>query len=157
MAEVNMTKAKEVYNSIISMLDGINWSYERDDAKLVIKSGVKGDDFPIEFIVVVNAKNEVVQFLSELPFSTAEDKRIDMAIAVNVVNWNICDGSFDYNVSDGRIVFRMTSSYRNSFLIKDMFEYLIMVASSTVDSYNDKFFMLSKGMITIQQFIEQNG
>jgi hypothetical protein len=34
---------------------------------------------------------------------------------------------------------------------------MMMVAASTVDNYNDKFFMLSKGMITIQQFIEQEG
>ena len=158
MAEANMTKAREVYYSIISMLDNINWSYDRDDEKLVIKSGVKGDDLPVEFLVVVNAKNEVVQFLSQLPFNAPEDKRIDMAIAVNVVNWNLVDGSFDYNISDGKIIFRMTSSYRDSYLSEELFKYLIMVASSTVDNYNDKFFMITKGMMTIQQFVEsQNG
>ena len=32
---------------------------------------------------------------------------------------------------------------------------MIMVSAGTIDNYNDKFFMLSKGMITLQQFIEQ--
>lgn len=156
MAEVNLQKAREVYESLISMLDNINWSYDRDDEKLTIKSGVNSEDFPVEFIVVVNSKNEVVQFISQLPFKAPEDKRIDMAIAVNVVNWGLCDGSFDYNVGDGRIIFRMTSSYRDSYLSEELFKYLIMVAASTVDNYNDKFFMLSKGMISIQKFIEEN-
>ncbi len=155
MAEVNMQKAKEVYASLVRMLDSINWSYDKDEENLVIKSGVNGDDLPVEFIVVVNPKNEVVQFISQLPFNAPEDKRIDLAIAVNVANWGLCDGSFDYNVQDGRIVFRMTSSYRESVLGQELFKYLIMVAASTVDKYNDKFFMISKGMLSIQQFIQQ--
>ena len=52
------------------------------------------------------------------------------------------------------MMFRMTSSYRESTLCEELFKYMIMVASSTVDGYNDKLFMLAKGMITIQQFIE---
>ncbi len=32
---------------------------------------------------------------------------------------------------------------------------MIMVASVTVDNYNDKFFMVAKGVMTVQQFIEQ--
>ena len=155
MAEVNMQKAKEVYASLIRMLDSINWSYDKDEPNLIIKSGVNGDDLPVEFLVVVNPKNEVVQFISQLPFNAPEDKRIDLAIAVNVANWGLCDGSFDYNVKDGRIIFRMTSSYRESVLGQELFKYLIMVAASTVDKYNDKFFMIAKGMISVQQFIQQ--
>ncbi|MBQ3015663.1 MAG: YbjN domain-containing protein [Clostridia bacterium] len=155
MADLDMKKAREVYASLISMLDSINWSYEKEEEKLIIRSGVNGDDLPVEFLVVVNPKNEVVQFISQLPFNAPEDKRIDLSIAVNVANWGLCDGSFDYNVTDGRIIFRMTSSYRESVLGEELFKYLIMVAASTVDRYNDKFFMISKGMISIQQFIQQ--
>lgn len=157
MAELNFAKAQEVYNTLVSMLDHIGWTYDKDEENFVIKSGVKGDDLPVEFIVVVKPRNEVVQFISHLPFNIPEDKRIDAAIAVNVINWNLVDGSFDYKVTDGSILFRMTSSYRESTLGEELFKYMIMVASSTVDEYNDKFFMLAKGMISIQQFIEDNG
>jgi hypothetical protein len=34
---------------------------------------------------------------------------------------------------------------------------MIMTAASTVDNYNDRFFMLAKGRMTVQQFIEQDG
>ncbi len=156
MAEqYDMKKAKEVFNTMIKKLDSIGWKYEKHEEKLLIKSGVKGDDLPVEFIVVVNPRNEVVQFLSAMPFNMPEDKRVDGAIAVCVANYGLVDGSFDYDLSDGEIRFRLTSSYRESILSGDLFEYMIMVAASTVDQYNDKFFMISKGMLTIQQFIEQ--
>lgn len=156
MAEFDLRKAGEVYNTLTSMLDNIGWSYAKDEENFVIKSGVKGDDLPVEFIVIVKPKNEVVQFISHLPFNMPEDKRIDGAIAINVINWNLVDGSFDYNIADGSMVFRMTSSYRESILSEELFKYLVMVAAATVDGYNDKLFMLAKGMVSIQQFMEEN-
>lgn len=156
MAEkLDMRKAEEVYKTLIRMLDGIDWNYDRDDDKLLIKSGVKGDDFPVEFIVVVQPKQEVVQFLSTLPFKMPEDKRIDGAVATSVVNYRLVHGSFDYDMRDGRIIFRMTSSYRDSKISEELLEYTIMVSAATVDDYNDKLFMLSKGMITLDDFIKK--
>lgn len=153
--EVDMRKAREVFDGIVNMLDTRDWKYEKHEEDLLIKSGIKGEDLPIEFILFVKPENQVVQFLSKLPFSMAEDKRVDGSIAVAVANYGLVDGSFDYDIKDGEIRYRLTSSYRSSTLSADLFEYMIMVAASTVDQYNDKFFMLSKGMINIEQFIQQ--
>ena len=153
--QVDMRKAKSVFTSLVNMLDTRDWKYEKHEEDLLIRSAISGDDLPVEFVVVVNPKNQVVQFLSRLPFSIPDDKRVDAAIAVCVANYGLVDGSFDYDISDGEIRYRLTSSYRESELGADLFEYMIMVAASTVDSYNDKFFMLAKGMLTVQDFIEQ--
>ena len=150
---LDLQKAKSVYYSLIDMLDTRNWKYERHDDDLVIRSGIKGEDLPIEFIVYVKPKNQVVQFISTLPFNIPEDKRVEAAIAVCVANYGLVDGSFDYDVNDGEIRYRLTSSYRDSYLGADLFEYMIMCAASTVDDYNDRFFMLSKGMINIEDFM----
>ena len=150
-----MKKAREVYETLTNMLDARGWNYEKHEEDLVIKSGVKGDDLPIEFIIAIKANQQIVMLLSRLPFTMPEDKRIDGALAVNVANYGMNDGSFDYDLRDGEITFRLTSSYRESVLGADLFEYMIMVSAGTIDNYNDKFFMLSKGMITLQQFIEQ--
>ena len=150
-----MEKAREVYYSIVDMLDEKGWRFERFDEDLVIRSGIKGEDLPIEFFMFVKQKNQLVQFISEIPITVPDDKRIDIAIAVAVVNNGLIDGSFDFDISSGKIRFRLTSSYRDSYLGADVFEYMILCASSTVDEYNEKFFMLSKGMMTLQEFMEQ--
>ena len=155
--DVNMAKAREVFDGIVSMLDTRDWKYEKFEDDLLIRSGIKGDDLPVEFILFVKPQNQVVQFISKLPFNIPEDKRVDAAIAVSVANYGLVDGSFDYDINDGEIRYRLTSSYRDSYLSHDLFEYMIMCAASTVDQYNDRFFMLAKGMMTIQQFIEQDG
>ena len=142
---------------MVKMLDAREWHYEKDEEKLVIHSGVKGDDFPVEFIIAVDAEREVVRFLSKLPFSIPEEKRVDCAIAVCVANNGIVNGNFDYDINDGSIIFRLTTSFKSgSVLSEDLFEYMILASAHTVDRYNDRFFMLGKGMIDIQQFIQQD-
>ena len=153
--EMELRKAREVYSNLVNMLDTRDWKYEKFDDDLVIRSGIKGDDLPIEFIVFIKPDNQVVQFISKLPFNIPEDKRVDAAIAVCVANYGLVDGSFDYDISDGEIRYRLTCSYRESYLGADLFEYMIMCAASTVDDYNDRFFLLSKGEIDLQDFIER--
>ena len=157
MAEYDMKKAVEVYDTLCSMLDNIGWKYDKVEEKLMIKSGVKGEDLPIDFLVIVKPRNQVVQFISSMPFNMPEDKRVEGALAICTANYGLVDGSFDYDLSDGQIVFRLTSSYRESLLSEALFEYMIMVSASTIDKYNDRFFMLAKGMITLEQFMEMEG
>lgn len=154
MAEVNMAKAKETYVQLCKMFDNLGWCYEKMEDDLTIKSGVKGEDLPIEFVMRVNPRNELVSFISWMPFEIDESKRIDMALATCVANYGLADGSFDYDVTDGTVLFRLTSSYKGSVLSEELFEYMLMLSVSTVDQYNDKFFMISKGVMTVQQFME---
>ena len=151
---LELQRAKQVYASLVNMLESRDWKFEKFEDDLVIRSGIKGDDLPIEFIMFVKPKNQVVQLISKLPFNMPEDKRVEGAIAVSIANYGLVDGSFDYDISDGEIRYRLTSSYRESVLGGDLFEYMIMCAASTVDNYNDRFFLLSKGMIDIEKFIE---
>ena len=154
MAEYDMNKAREVYNALVNMLDTRDWKYEKDEENLLIKSGIKGEDLPIQFIMIVNPRNQVVQFISSLPFNMPDDMRVDGALAVAVANYGLVDGSFDYDLNDGEIRYRLTAAYRDSVLGPDLFEYMIGAAASTVEQYNDRFFMLAKKMITIEKFIE---
>ena len=70
------------------------------------------------------------------------------------MNDRLVDGSFDFDMAEGRISFRLTTSYIESILGKKLFEYMLMVSASTIDEYNDKFLMISKGMISFEQFLD---
>lgn len=150
MADITM--AQGVYQTICDMLDSINFHYDRHDEDLVITLTVNGDDIPMNMIFSVDAEREVVRLFSPMPFKTEEDKRTEMALAVAIANYGLINGSFDYDLSDGEIRFRVTASYRDSILGKDLFRYMISIASSTTDDYNDKFLMLNKGMLSLEQF-----
>ena len=152
--EKNMKVAQNVYETICQMFDDMDFNYERHDEDLVISCTVRGDDFPMEILFFVYADREIVQLLSPMPYHINEDKRADAAIAVAVANYGLINGSFDYDMSDGEIRFRATQAFMDSILGKEVFRYMLAVASSSIDKYNDRFFMLNKGMMTVEQFIE---
>ncbi|MBO7369122.1 MAG: YbjN domain-containing protein [Clostridia bacterium] len=153
----NKEQAKKVYDSLIRTLDEKNWTYDKFDDDLVIRSGIRGEDLPIEFIISVDAERELVRFFSKLPFNTPEDKRFDVALAVTVANNCLVSGNFDFNIDTGDLYFRLTQSFIGGTVLSDeMFDFVIYVSASTIDEYNDKFFLIAKDKMTLQQFIDEN-
>ena len=112
-----------------------------------------GDDLTVDIRMHINTGMQIVTLYSELPFVVAESERVAMAMAVSAVNYALVDGSFDFSIASGKIVFRLTSSYRESLISKEMCKYMLEVSCATVDEYNDKLFMVSKKAMSLQELI----
>ena len=152
----DMKKANAVYSTVIKAFKELDWTYDEYKDDLVVVSGVKSEDLPIKFMIHIYAENQVIRLLSTLPFDVTEDKRIDLAIAVNHVNCQIIDGSFDYDIQKGEISFRMTSSYMDSVISTELIKYMISIAAGTIDQYNDKLYFISEGKLSIREFMDEN-
>ena len=151
--EKEILQAKAAYDTLCEMLNEKDWKYDSDEDKFTIRSGARGDDLPIDIKIVVDPERLIVSLLSQLPYNVPKEKRVELALAISTINYVVVDGSFDYSPVTGSIVFRMTSSFRESLVSKEMFEYMLYVSCTTIDEYNDKFLMLGKGMLSIEQFI----
>lgn len=152
--EKQLKQASTAFTTLCGTLDSLNWKYEKDEAQLSIESGAQGEDLPIDINIKVDVDRMLILLLSLLPFVTPDDKRLDMAVAVSAANNLLVDGSFDYDIKQGRMFFRMTSSFRESLVGKDLFTYMLLCSCKTIDDFNDKFMMLAKGLITLEQFFE---
>lgn len=152
--QMKLEQAKNVFQTLCAALDKDDWHYKKDEEALTIECGARGEDLPMEILVKVDVNRMLVMLLSKIPFQIAEDKRLDVAIAVSVINNMLVDGSFDYDVASGRIFFRMTNSYIESTMGEEMFRYLVYCSCKTIDSFNDKLLMLSKGVLSLEQFIQ---
>ena len=145
MADNNQLKqAKNVFRSLCGMLDNLDWTYDANEEDLTITTGTKGEDLPISLHLEVDADKQIIIIFSQLPFEVPEDQRVLMAIAVSLANHGLPNGSFDYNLANGVILFRITSSYINSLISENLLKYLLAATVVTVDKYNDKFFPVSK-------------
>lgn len=148
-----LEQAKATYATLCQALDAHKWRYKKHEEDLVIECGAQGDDLPIELNIRVDADRMLVLLLSHMPFVINEDKRLDVAIAVSAINNVLVDGCFDYSVASGRMFFRMTNSYIESKIGEDVFAYMVFCACKTIDDYNDKFLMLAKGLMSVEQFV----
>lgn len=150
------TAALHAYTAIRNALDTRKWKYGTDDEKKLVHFGVNGDDLPMQFIIFVDEDRQLVRLLSKLPFKMAEDKLIDGAIATCHATYGLVDGSFDYDLSDGQIVFRMTTPFHGEKISEDVIQYMISCAGTIVDEYNDKFLALNKGFLKIEDFLKND-
>ena len=151
--EKKMALAKQVYQTLCEAIERREWNFGKDEEKLLVHFGVNGDDIPMQFILIVDAERQLIRVMSPLPFKMSEAKRMEGAIATCAASFGMADGSFDYDLSDGTIVFRMTASFRESLVGEGLFQYLISCSCAMVDKYNDQFLALDKGIMSITDFI----
>ncbi len=145
--------AKKVYDTLCNAIDNRSWKYSKDDEKLIVHFGVSGDDIAMNFIIVVDIERQLIRLLSPMPYKMSEEKRMEGAIATCVASYKMIDGSFDYDLSDGSIIFRMTASFRESLIGEELFQYMISCSCAMVDMFNEKFLAIDKGMLSISDFI----
>ncbi len=149
----DLKQAQAVYKALCEMLDDREWNYQKFEEKFAIKCGACGDDLPMTIIIEVDPERQLISLLSQMPFTVAENRRTALAIAVSQANKDLVDGNFDFNYLDGSIIFRMTSSYHESIIGKKLFDYMIMCSCFTIDEYNDKFLMVAKNDMSIEEIL----
>ncbi|MGN1409153.1 MAG: hypothetical protein ACI4XJ_03155 [Eubacteriales bacterium] len=155
MSDNRFEAAKNVYDKLCEVFDKRDITYHKDDENMVVNLGITGDDLPMDFVMIIDEKRQLMRLMSPLPFRMPEDKRLEGAIAACAATYAITEGSFDYDISDGSISFRMTASFIESDIGEDLFMFMVAYASTIVDEYNDKFFMIGKGLLGISDFLEQ--
>lgn len=155
MADSNQLKqAQAVYKTMREMFDTRELSYEADEGKLTIYSGAQGDDLPVGIRMSVDPERMLIVAHSLLPFETPQDRRVEMAVAVSRANYNLHDGSFDYDITSGAIVFRLATCYRDSIIGADLIEYMFVVAFGIIDEYNDVLEKVAKSDMSIVDVIK---
>lgn len=152
--EANVKRAKSAYVSLCEMLDDEGWRYEKDEEKFTIKCSARGDDLPFELRIEVDPKKQLVSLISHMPYAIPESRRTAIAVAVCQANNGLPDGGFDFDYLDGDILYRQTSSFRESLIGKELFRYLLGCACYTIDNYNDKFLMVSKSDMSVDEVVE---
>lgn len=150
-----MGKGREVFNLFKKHLTANDFHYEADDNRLVIRMTVHGDDLPQPTIIHVFDDRDVVQIISPIPGNMPEEKRPDAAVAVAVANYGMINGCFDLDMSDGMIHFRLAQGFHGITMSEDLVHYMLSLVFFTTDKYNDRFFMLGKGMMSLEKFIEK--
>ncbi len=154
MATVKEQKlAQSVYKSICDIFDGNNWKYQKDEENLAVYIGINGDDLPMAFKVSCDVDRQVLRVISQLPFKIEDDKKFEGALLLSLINYMLVEGNFDYDIFEGDVMFRSTTSFKESLISKDLIEYMFQVAISTVDDYNDLLYQFNQGELSLQDAV----
>lgn len=155
MDELNRhEEALALLNAISNKLHEMHFKHDKDESTLSIIAVTIGDDLPFPLHMHVVEELRVISVDSMQPFSVPEKSRVDMAVAIPMVNCRIAEGSFHYDITDGTIIYHMTVPYVGTEFTEKMVTFITLVCCKTVDEYNDKLKLLADGAISIEQFAD---
>ncbi len=147
------SESTEIYKKICEMFESLELKYENDAEKFAARCTIQGEDIPISVNMQIDSEKKLIFALSYIPITIPEEKRIDMAIAVSVTNSKLVDGSFDFDIKEGNLFFRITNSYLDGKMGVDTLKYMFICAVRTIEDFNDKFMKLVEGSLKIDYFI----
>ena len=154
MAAPNMRKAREVYGVLLGALEDRGWKYSADENDFSVNYALENDDFSIGYSIALHLSNELIELYAVLPFEFSEDLITEGAVAVTAINYKLRDGSFDLDLNSGKLLFRLTSSYRDTLIGHGLFRYMMDVSANTVFDYVNLLYLLAEGEIDIDDFLD---
>lgn len=153
MTEEKLVKAQAVYDAVCNLLSEEKWDFKGDAENLIVTTGAIGEDLPIGIDIFVNAERQLVVLFSRLPIVVGAEKQVEMSVVLSVINSFLAAGSFDFDLKNGCIFFRMTQSFIDSTLGKGALKYMLFGSCKIIDDYNDKLLLLAKGALSFESFL----
>lgn len=145
-------EAKAMYNTLCNTLDNMKWRYSKEEDKLVIRTSAVGDDLSIKLFMKVDSERQVMYLKSPMPFEVPEGTRQSVGMAVLIANYCMLNGSFEYDLSDGYLAFKMVIPFMESMVSEAVCKYMINLSCRMTDKFNDKFKSLAEGTMTLDEF-----
>lgn len=149
-----MADSKKAYETVIVSFDAMNWHYNRDDKEQTITCKVKGDDLTMNILYKVIPDREIMYVKSAMPFTVAQDKLMPMCVAATIANYTMLNGSFELDISDGYLGFKIVTPFYGSEVTQELCTYMINLTCRMVDIYNDKFLAVAEGRMSLNEFRE---
>lgn len=147
-----LSEAKIVFNTLCSALDNRKWKYDKEEDKLIVRTGAGGKDLSIKFYIKVDAEREVMYLKSPMPFKVPFDRVDDMATATAIANWSMLNGCFEMDRDDGYCGFKVVVPFTESLLSERLCNYMINLSCNMVDKFNGKLMAIAENSMTVGEF-----
>lgn len=138
------TQSLQSFETLCNMLERNDIEYSRNDERIAVHCTVAGRDIPIHLMFAIHPYKMLVTLYALMPITVEPHKAADMGIAVCLANKSLADGCFVYDIDDGSMFFKMTTSYRDSEVSEENFEYMLSTAADIVDEYYPKLMHISQ-------------
>lgn len=156
MAEIdNAVLAQEVFDRLSAFLTNeAKWKFNvhEHEGQLIITTMAQGNDLPLRFCFTVDPRTELLTIISNMTFQMPQEKLLDGAVAVSMINQMLAYGCFDYDVKTGDIAFRMSTCFKGGLASDEVFGYMLSIAAFCADRYNDKLLLISMGALSLEDF-----
>ena len=131
---ITAAKSRQAILTLCRVLkrNGIDYSLSAGNC---VRCSINVHESEISFIFSVDPSKMLVTLYSRMFSSVPRERSTDAALAICMINHSLPDGTICFDVRDGMIYYKMTSSFYDSGLSDSIIEYMLSAAADTVESY----------------------
>lgn len=152
--EMNLKRGKEIFGVICEALNSIDWNYGTDAEKLMIFFRVTGGEQPVQYHIWVEPERQLIQLRADM-FQVPQDKRGNMALVLCIVNFGLPDGVFELDIKNGAVAFRMTATYRDAIISKELIKYMLEWTGGVTNHFSKDLLAVAKGEMGTNDFYQK--
>lgn len=144
--------AQDAFKVLTNYFNDNGIPYEEDN-NILSSNGYLGD-IVIQFKIFIDEETKCINFLSPIPITVEEDKKVIMSVAVNYLNASILEGRFKYVIQEGMIFFEHSNVFLNSNIANETIEKILKTSLNMLNIHIDKINKFNKGIIDLNKFVE---
>ncbi len=163
MIKMHVNRAEMIYDSALSVIKNRRWVYKEESKDLMINFIVMGKKAPIPFTFSVDSSKRIAELYAPLTFTVGEGKKRTFSVAVGQTNYEIYDGLFVIDMTDGMIYYKMTHRYKpvdpkggdkyhEDVIGEETFLYMVENSCKMLGRFNDKFEAINDGKMSLSEF-----
>lgn len=140
-----MDQASMTMELVCGYLDAQDWSYRVRADKPSLETGVAGETCVFSISVTVVGDPANLGVLVHLPMLVPEARRVELAEAITRANYDLLNGCFEMDFSDGELRYRASMPIVDGFVTEKQFRELLYYAITMADRYARAFNRLLYG------------
>lgn len=94
------------FDRIMDYLNELGWVFNVENAKRIIRFGVKAENGKLDVIIHWQESTNIVKCFSILPNNIPENKRVTVVDFLNRANYGLNIGNFELDMEDGEVRYR---------------------------------------------------
>lgn len=154
MAEAEKSEqARAVYTTLCNFFDEQKWKYGKDDRQMKAGGEVQGNKGTYSFHFQVNPENSLVRLVLFLPFGIPKEKSTEIAVVITGLNSLLAGGCFALDAQRELGFYRISNSFYDSTLDREVFIQMLLCAVGTVDMVAEKLASFVTGKMDMEQLL----
>ncbi len=130
-------RSEQAYTALCSVLERNDIDYQKVKGKN-IRCSISGTEKDIQLIFTIDESKMLVTLYSPVFRDVPPYRATDIALAICMINHSLTDGMLCFDIKEGFVYFKMTSSFYESGLNSSIFEYMLFVSAEIIEKYSPK-------------------
>lgn len=144
------------FEDLISLFEADNLKFmARPELGLAMANFNSGQEGPIQMLARVDDDRKVMGLSFRLPITVPDDKRSLMAEAVTRANFNLIVGSFEMDMDDGELKYKVTVPLDDAQLSLAQYRHCMRASLSTIRRYLPDFYRIVFGDALPEDVIDE--